>query len=746
MDLKTIELDNLKISVSPQNIKNLLGEFSLLLFLNFVLAKFFLPTLWAKDLNVLHTTLELVCIFIALATFLVVWHTFERNPPLNHIICFGFLMVSIFEIFHLYFALFFDFYNDQHLDLTLRYLLPCRLLEALTMLMITIKIPGLTINKWLGLFFSLISAVGLSLFITCYPNLLPVLFTQQGPTPAKILLAYLTISIFLLSLYRLKKKINERDLLTYRYIFLALLLTIVGELSFTLYSTVTSFYNLLGHLLRLTSYYYLFQGMFVSAITYPYEKLEKAGQYMANILDDLPLGITTHDHNFRLTFANKKAEEVSSCQKQELYGLSNREIIEMFSLKSQPINSLSEQITLDKGPIRNKLVNLQNCNGINIDLKTDVYKLDNGGFLCLFTEAKKEQELQNLQLQTQTILNSINNSVLVVDKNCKIIMCNKAFSQLVEMEEQSILGLDSTKLNRLLQFNQEGILSRTLRNEKLEKIYETPLITPKGTRKEILFHSAPVINVEGEIIGAIGIASDVTLMKKEQEKIQQREKLACLGQMAAGIVHEIKNPLTTIKGFNQLIQAKIQDEGVRKYCSVIEQEVQEVNNLVTDFLAFAKPRSPELKKIPLNKFLQGMELVLKTQCSAKNIKVYFLLNPEEKPVLVDENQIKQVMINMVKNSLEAMEETTNPKLVISTGLNESMGEMFISIVDNGVGMSKEQQAKVGTPFFTTKDKGTGLGLSICYQIIKEHGGRVEIDSTLGKGTSFTLYLPYQEQG
>lgn len=727
-----------------KTISKLCWNFFFLLSCNLILAAFLLPHLWQQHITLYHAVLEAACTFIPLATFLVIWHAYDRNPPLNQLICFAFLLVGVFQFLHIYYSLVSGSYSGQYLNNAIKYLIPARLLVALIFLGLTLELPKFTLHKWLGLLVATALSLGTLLWLSYSP--LPLFFNEQGGTLAKMLISLVIMAILLGSLYRLKNKINHKDMINYRDIFLALLLALAAEFFLGIYQTVNSSAHLLAHLLRLTAFYYLFQGMFVSAIRYPYEQLEETGEYIANILDDLPLGIVTYDHKLTLNFANKKAEEILGCQAQEIAGLSNQEIGGKFSVQPQADQSTAECKLSEEEPIRNKLLILQNCSGLKVNLRTDIYKLGNGGFLCLFAEASKEQELANLQLQTKTILNSINSSVLVIDKNRKIILCNQAFSQLVEMTEKEILACNSIKLNQLLQSDCQGLLDRTLQGKTLAKFYELSLVTPRGNKKEVLMQLAPVINVEEEVIGAIIIASDLTALKKEQEKIQQQEKLACLGQMAAGIVHEIKNPLTTIKGFNQMIYRKSQEDNIQRYSSTIDKEVEDINKLVSDFLAFAKPSTPVLKEASLNSLLQETSLLLKAQCFINRVAFQLILAPQEKTVLADISQLKQVIVNIVKNSLEAMEKTPEPQLFLTTACNDELAEMTISITDNGIGISPEQKAKLGIPFFTTKDKGTGLGLSICYQIIKEHNGRIEVESKPGQGTSFLICLPYREQG
>jgi len=288
-----------------------------------------------------------------------------------------------------------------------------------------------------------------------------------------------------------------------------------------------------------------------------------------------------------------------------------------------------------------------------------------------------------------------------------------------------------------------GIKERLL-SQNAER-FEFSILNFNQEKKILTGSLSPVSNVENEIIGYILVASDITEREEIRSHMEQQEKLAVLGQMAAGIVHEIKNPLTTIKGFNQIILKKTKEASTREYADIIEDEVNQVNTVVTDFLAFARPRKPSLKEISINELFKSIEIMIETQLFIKRILFELKLPSVEHTVLVDDSQIKQVIINIIKNAIDALETVENPKLNINVNFLKNNGEMKISIKDNGRGISAQDIMKLGTPFFTTKEKGTGLGLSICYQIIKENNGIITCESKLNEGTTFNIVLPCTER-
>lgn len=357
--------------------------------------------------------------------------------------------------------------------------------------------------------------------------------------------------------------------------------------------------------------------------------------------------------------------------------------------------------------------------------------------------AKKKEKPQRkpgkFPLQTGTILNSLENIVVIVDRKSKIIMCNRAFETTFEMNAADILNKDIKSFFNLIELNDRVFPPEDLHGTPAGPL-EASFTTPGGDRKELVVHFTPISGPDGEAEGGIVLASDITALKRDQQFMQQREKLALLGEMAAGVVHEIRNPLTAIKGFSHIIAARTQDEMIKNYAGIIESTANEVNKVVSDFLSFARPQSPVLREISVNKLIQSMKLPLENNLSMKGITLNISLAEAERNVMADEAQIRQVILNIINNSVDALNGSQNPRLTISTCLSETKDEMVITISDNGKGMTPEERIMAGTPFFTTKGR-TGLGLSICYRIVNQHGGRISVDSEPGDGTAFVLSLP-----
>ncbi|TCP27066.1 two-component system sporulation sensor kinase A [Scopulibacillus darangshiensis] len=230
------------------------------------------------------------------------------------------------------------------------------------------------------------------------------------------------------------------------------------------------------------------------------------------------------------------------------------------------------------------------------------------------------------------------------------------------------------------------------------------------------------------------VLRDVTERKKTEEMLQQAEKLTVVGQLAAGIAHEIRNPLTAIKGFTQLMDGAMENH----YVSVILQELDRIDNIVGDLLILAKPQVVHVEQENIVKLLSRTVTLLNTQAIMKNIELITEFEVESIKIACEPDKLKQVFINIIKNAIEAMEK--GGRIYIKLRLLRE-GRILIQFIDEGMGIPEDRLTKLGEPFYSTKEKGTGLGLMICQKIIRSHHGTMDIRSEMDKGTTVEVTLP-----
>ncbi len=742
--MKTLPINSLRMQTKDKPLASLLAQFIIVILAGCMFCAIFFR-MWASNHYLLRAFSEFSCIFIALAAFFVAWHTHGRIAPVNYLVGFGLLAVAVFDAFHAFFYLGFGCNPAIYAEPSSRFWVLGRLTEAAVLLLATYRVLHRPFNKWTGLAVTMAFSLGTSCAVLHWPGLMHELLSEgYGLTPASIAMEYAVIGLFAAGLYNIGRQINDRDVLIYRYIFLALLIAVPAEFCFILSRSPSSVYGFFGYVLKITHYYYLFRGVFVGAVNYSHAQVEAVGRYTTAILDGLPLGIVTCNHQRKLSYANQRALEILGCDFAEIKGLLDRQVVTKFRMKKITGQRFSDSAADSTKLQKRNIVALQKGRGYEVKLWFEIQDLEANGYMYLFDEVEKEQKLANLELQIQTIINNMRDFILVLDRNGYIIMCNLALAEAVEIQARDIVGLHIDQFSALVSFNgpkEGGGNWRPGCGEGDD--CEASFVAGNGKRVEVLVRVAPIHNIDDKVIGTIVMGTDITGLKQKRQRMQQQEKLASLGQMAAGIVHEIKNPLTTIRGFGQLILAKAKDENIRRYAAIIDSEINAVNQFIADFLALAKPRPPVLKEVFLNGVVSSLKPMLENQLFMKGISLHLTLTTREKPVLADEVKLKQVIVNMVNNAVDALQETAAPRLTIITGLDEAAGRMCVTIRDNGKGIPGDQLAKLGTPFFTTKEGGTGLGLCICYQIVEEHMGKIYVDSAPGGGTSFTISLPVQ---
>lgn len=233
--------------------------------------------------------------------------------------------------------------------------------------------------------------------------------------------------------------------------------------------------------------------------------------------------------------------------------------------------------------------------------------------------------------------------------------------------------------------------------------------------------------------------TDITDQHAQQELLQKSEKLSIVGQLAAGIAHEIRNPLTSLKGFLQLFRSKLgKEKKYDDYFSIMFNEFSRIEEIVGEFLILAKPQPKSFKAMPIDLLLRDIVKLLDIQAILNNVQIFTDVEPGLPPICCDENQLKQVFVNILKNGIEAM--PYGGMIMVSARRSES-GDLSLRFADQGPGIAKEQLAKLGEPFYTTKEGGTGLGLMICHRIIESHQGTISISSEVGQGTTVEIILP-----
>jgi signal transduction histidine kinase len=316
------------------------------------------------------------------------------------------------------------------------------------------------------------------------------------------------------------------------------------------------------------------------------------------------------------------------------------------------------------------------------------------------------------------------------------------------VREELIKGANLPELKSVIE--QMGLLGAEVSIPLISKNQLTGMINlSQKFDKDIYYHEDIELlsTLANQTTIAIENANLYEDLKKSKSYMRRTDRLASLGTLTAGLAHEIRNPLVAIKTFTQLLPERLEDEEFRShFLNIASSEVDRISSLITELLEFARPSDPKMEFEDINSILDGMILLVSTETKKKQINILKNYITNLPPIKIDREQIKQVFLNFLLNSIEATPErgemTVKTRSFVKPG-----GEPYIQIefTDNGRGIPAEHLEDIFTPFFTTKDKGSGLGLSISHQIVQDHRGYIDVESELNKGTSFFINLPLNQE-
>ncbi len=352
----------------------------------------------------------------------------------------------------------------------------------------------------------------------------------------------------------------------------------------------------------------------------------------------------------------------------------------------------------------------------------------------------KADELERMREFSENILESLNDGLAVINRDDRIVRWNRRLEELYGIRHEDAVA------NRLDELFEPAFLEvlRSARRESPEgaAFYRVPLTTRHDTARRLLVNMAttPLRDSDGAIAGTIVVIEDISARVQLEEQLQISEKMASIGLLAAGVAHEVNTPLTGISSFTQmLLQGAEPDDPKTKVLEKIERQTFRAAKIVNGLLNLARPAQTDSGAVDLNVVINDVLVLLEHQLRTGSIQVRKELSSS--PLLIQgvEYKLQQVFLNLFLNARDAMPR--GGWLTIAT--KEDEAGAAIEIGDTGSGIPPEQLSRIYDPFFTTKEigKGTGLGLSISYGIIQEHGGTLNCESTVGKGTRFTLSLP-----
>lgn len=361
-------------------------------------------------------------------------------------------------------------------------------------------------------------------------------------------------------------------------------------------------------------------------------------------------------------------------------------------------------------------------------------------------------EVANARVYNDILLNALGNGIVAIRTDGRITVCNREAIRILGDSPKTRVGCDRSVLPPVL----SGILRQTLRSGR--GVSDLDCEIPGGSDAgpiPVRVSSTLFSAHTGEVLGALAVLHDITVVRRLEDQVRRTDRLSSLGTLSAGMAHEIKNPLVSIKTFAQLLPERYGDASFREtFAPLIVREVRRIDGIVDRLLKFAAPASAKLAPTGLHQVLEDLFRLISQQLKTHHIEIVRHFEATNDVVDGDADLLSQTLLNFMLNAQQAMPDGGKIELTTrNVAADSSSAERFaqsgwirLSIRDTGIGIAAEYLSRVFDPFFSTKSSGTGLGLSVSHGIIQEHNGTIDIESTPGEGTVVTLDLPLAGRG
>jgi PAS domain S-box-containing protein len=485
---------------------------------------------------------------------------------------------------------------------------------------------------------------------------------------------------------------------------------------------------------------------------------QEAQDKLRKIAEMGDVGVLVYDQDFRIEFANQMAAEITGCRVEELLGseitrfLDRADRIYLKGLYSPLHLEENRRLCMEMPLLRvdreRKWVEicLALARGTGGEIKTYAYIRD------LTERIHMENELRKTNEFLQKVIRSSVDGIIAADMKGNIIIFNEGAERLLGYRAEEVIG--HVHITQLYPPGMAKEIMRRLRGDTHGppgKLPSTPTTLIAKSGEHIPVHISAAIVYEGERqIASVGIFTDLRERIKMQEQLEetykqllQSEKLASLGKLAAGVAHEINNPLGGILMFSNMLLEQVRDEQVARDLQEIVDQTVRCQEIVQGLLDFARKRGEEQVPVQLNQVIDKCIALLENQALFLNVRIERRMAPDLPAIPADPGQMNQVLTNLMVNAAQAMQGKGT--LSIRTWHEGSPPEVHVEVSDTGCGIPDEHLARIFDPFFTTKEvgKGTGLGLSTTYGIVRRHGGEIQVRSRVGQGTAFHLKFQHE---
>lgn len=469
------------------------------------------------------------------------------------------------------------------------------------------------------------------------------------------------------------------------------------------------------------------------------QKLQEREEYFRRLFEYSNDAVFIYDFNGSIVDVNNKACQMLGYTKKEFYQIS---FFELQTKEELTKSKAAFKTGANTGSVRfESLFQKKDGSTINIEISSSIVDLKKGimqSIVSNITERKEmEQSLRESEEKFRTFMETASDLMYITDANGNISYINNAMLNTLGYSKEEIIGMPFHEI-----LCKETLEDSKKKRQELMKIEKDTheLVWETKTRKKIIgeMKAVGIYDHEGHFQGIRGIFRDMT----ERKKIEESQRLTLLGKLAADMAHEVNNQLMVIDTRSKIcLMRKPKDNEIKNDIQIISNQCDQIKDIVKRLLTFSKPSRGDFKEVNINDSIDFVVNLIEKQFLHNNIKIIKKLSSPPLKVKVDEKQIQEVFLNLLRNAFDAI----NDKGTITISTLRENDHIQIDFTDTGIGIPETNMKQIFNPFFTTKEHGTGLGLSVCYGIIKGHHGDLQYKSKPGEGTTASISLPIYEE-
>jgi len=724
----------------------------------------FLIVVAQYDFLIFHTLAELFAIIIAFILFALAWKTSEysANSFLIFLAC-GYFWIGSLDLMHTLLYKGMNLLPMGGANSSSQFWIATRYFEA----MLLLAAPFITkseINKNLMLgIFGIVAGLLMALIIFEY---FPMTFVDgTGLTTFKVLSEYVIIAFLIAAIYFLHHNREGLSSEEVSLIIVSIILTIGAELAFTFYVSVYGLSNMVGHIFKLFSYWFIFQAIVSGNLKKPYLALFQSEAYNRRIFDTSPIGLVLCRMDGGLIDINPAFSTIVGLSMDEAKGLTQWQI----TPEKYAADEKSQREKLEKtgacGPYEKEYIH-KDGHLVPVRLHGSAFEKDGEKLVLSSVEdisdrkktetayAAAELKLTEIEKKFEAILDSTPAGVTLKDTQGKYLFVNKTYASWVNLQPDEVVGKKShdffpeDEFVHIEDSDKNVIENGTLNTREVLRSFSD------GQTRALVVNKCPIRSISGEVVAVGTILTEITEMKKAEEQLRQSQKVEVLGQLTGGIGHDFNNLLQIISGNIELMRFLDTIDGeAEKFLDKLEDATKRGSSLTHRLLAFSRKQALSPSPTDVNGQIVGLEDMLR-RTLGETVELKTVLNADLWVAMIDSDQFEHALINLAVNARDAM--PTGGSLVIETAnitLDKAYAEhheevmpgdyVQVAVTDSGEGIEAGVMGRVFEPFFTTKEvgKGSGLGLSMVFGFVKQSKGHIAIYSEVGIGTTVKVFLP-----